>query len=133
MLLGFHHKIKRLGKITIQLLTTYLQTINILVNAVLFYCVIFLIIFQLITKALICKKKQLHKYITIAINSAISFNNFQNEINKQNIYDRLGKSVDCGVNTIFFGVICKKCCTTLFTVCVVELTMVLLILLLSRS
>ena len=33
-----------------------------------------------ITKPLVCKKKQLHKYITITNNSAIAFNNFQNEI-----------------------------------------------------
>ena len=34
-----------------------------------------------ITKPLVCKKK-MHKYITISNNSAIAFNNFQNEIKK---------------------------------------------------
>ena len=40
----------------------------------------------------------MQKYITIANNSSTAFNNFQNEIRKQNINDWLDKSVDCDVN-----------------------------------
>ena len=50
-----------------------------------------------IIKPLVCKKL-LHKYITIANNSAIAFNYLFNEKEKKNIYDCLGKSVDWDVN-----------------------------------